>query len=142
MDLEYIEDFDSIVSTVKKMMDMSQQDILYLTFMQFDYNKDGLLTNSDLIELFQNTSGNVLVERDLLRIMDHLKKQKLKDRPSNPELFVTELNYQALKLVSDEEGPQQKRVFNLMKKEVFTMQQPPSENLIKKKSRLDSKKQS
>lgn len=102
MNLEYIEDFESIVTIVKKLMNMNHHEVLFLTFVQFDYNKDGLITNSDLLDLFRSTKGNTLIERDLFRILDYLKQEHLKDRPSNPELFVTDLNYQGLKLTQDE----------------------------------------
>lgn len=101
LDFEYIEDFDSVVTTIKKLMDMSQREVLFIMFLQFDYNRDGLLTNSDLIELFTYASTNTLLEKDLLQLLSYIKSQKLKDRRSNSELFVTDLNYQALKLATD-----------------------------------------
>lgn len=76
---------------------------MYLTFITFDYNKDNLITNSDLTELFQYSLENQLLEKDLFKIVDFIKNRKILDKQSNPELFATELNHQSFKMVKDEE---------------------------------------
>lgn len=87
--------------------------------MSFDYNKDNLITNSDLSELFQYSLENRLLETDLFRIINFIKNRKIIDKQSNPELFATELNYQTLKMVKEDEDKEKsspKKVINFMKK--------------------------
>ncbi len=44
LDTEYIEDFNSVLQTMKEMVNLKKSEVLVLTFLIMDQNKDGFIS--------------------------------------------------------------------------------------------------
>lgn len=51
LDTEYIEDFNSVLKTMKELVMLKREEVLVFCFLIIDQNKDGLITAEDLISL-------------------------------------------------------------------------------------------